>query len=163
MTRALSMLPPEIDWRFTVVGEGPEEATLKRLAAALGIEGRVAFAGRLGREEAISEMARHDAFVMPSSGETFGLAYLEAMAQGRIAVGTAGEGIDGVIEDGANGFLVRPDAESLRAALTRIARMAPAERAAIGRVARATAKAMSAENMARAYLENAASAAGIRA
>jgi glycosyltransferase involved in cell wall biosynthesis len=37
-----------------------------------------------------------------------GLAYLEAMATGNIVIGAKGEGIDGVVENGKNGFLCTP-------------------------------------------------------
>lgn len=51
-------------------------------------------------------MQEADAFLMVSTGETFGLVYLEAMGQGCITVASRGEGIDGVIIDGENGYLV---------------------------------------------------------
>lgn len=46
---------------------------------------------------------------MPSYPEGFGIVYLEAMASGCVTIGTKGEGIDGFIRDGENGFLVPPD------------------------------------------------------
>ena len=43
---------------------------------------------------------------MISSPETFGLAYLEAMARGNIVIGTKGWGIDGIVIDGENGLFM---------------------------------------------------------
>ena len=51
-------------------------------------------------------MREADVFVMVSSPETFGLVYIEAMAQGCITIGSLNEGIDGIIENRKNGFLV---------------------------------------------------------
>ena len=54
-------------------------------------------------------MAGADFFVMPSYPEGLGIVYLEAMGEGCITIGTKGEGIDGIIRDGENGFLVERD------------------------------------------------------
>ena len=48
-----------------------------------------------------------DCFVMVSSREAFGLVYLEAMAKGCIVIGTKGQGIEGIVKHGENGFLCK--------------------------------------------------------
>jgi glycosyltransferase involved in cell wall biosynthesis len=101
-------------------------------------------------------MAEHDVFAMVSTGETFGLVYLEAMALGLITIGSRGEGIDGVIKYGFNGFLAEPnDADDLAVLFSEIAAMDQAERDVIINRAVETARGMSAEGMAREYLEKA--------
>ena len=50
---------------------------------------------------------------MPSINEGFGIVYLEAMKAGCITIGTKGEGIDGFIENGKNGFLVNPNVDEI--------------------------------------------------
>jgi len=57
---------------------------LKRRAAELGVEGRVAFVGALkpGSPELIAEYARADAFALASRHEPFGIVVLEAWAAG---------------------------------------------------------------------------------
>ena len=107
--RALGTLKEKYDFRFTVIGDGELMEELKALAAELGIGERVEFRGRVKRNEVLAEMGRADCFAMASSPETFGLTYLEAMACGCYTIGSKGEGIDGVIEDGVNGRLVTPD------------------------------------------------------
>ena len=57
-------------------------------------------------------------FILISKGEIFGLVYLEAMAATCISVGSIGEGIDGVIEDGVNGLLC--EAQNSDALLNRL-------------------------------------------
>lgn len=42
---------------------------------------------------------------MVSKSGAFGLVYLEAMGKGCITIGTRGQGIDGIIKNGKNGFL----------------------------------------------------------
>lgn len=93
------------DWDLTIVGDGPERARLEKLAAGCG---RIRFTGRLSREETINRMKDADVFIMLSSPETYGLVYLEAMANGCVTVASRGEGFDGIIESGKNGFLENP-------------------------------------------------------
>lgn len=73
---------PEI--RLTLIGSGPDEASLRALAAELGIVDRVHFAGWRSRDETLRAMARVAAIVIPSDGrqEGFGLVVAEAMACG---------------------------------------------------------------------------------
>lgn len=97
------------DISLTVVGDGAERGRLEALTRELGLENCVTFLGRLPNQEALAEMAKAEIFVMPSYPEGFGIVYLEAMASGCVSIGTKGEGIDGFIRDGKNGFLVPPD------------------------------------------------------
>lgn len=65
--------------RYRLIGEGPDRDNLLQLAASLGVEKRVEFAGWLSHEQAIREMATSRVVVMPSRQEGFGLALAEAM------------------------------------------------------------------------------------
>jgi glycosyltransferase involved in cell wall biosynthesis len=86
--RALVELP---EHRYLIIGEGPERATLERLAADLGVAGRVELTGQLEPAQALARARRCAVFVMPSTDEAFGVAYVEAMAAGLPAVGRRGE------------------------------------------------------------------------
>ena len=55
--------------------------------------------------QVVEHLKNSAVFIMISRKETFGLVYLEAMATGCITVAARGEGFDGIIEDGVNGFL----------------------------------------------------------
>lgn len=97
-----------IDIELTIAGRGPLEAELKALAESLGVSEKVRFTGYIGYEKIAELMQDNDIFVMPSYYEALGCVYLEAMSSGMITVGVRGQGIDEVIEDGENGFLVNP-------------------------------------------------------
>lgn len=94
---------------FTIIGQGGEREALKSLAEDLGVSGSVRFMGQMPNEDVMSEMAKAQFFCMPSVREGFGIVYLEAMASGCITIGTEGEGIADLIENGKNGFLVLPE------------------------------------------------------
>src|SRR5207253_7464377 len=90
--RALAVLGDRYPtMRYAVIGEGPEQAELERLAQRLGVAERVDFLGQLEPGEAIERARRCTLFVMPSTEEAFGVAYIEAMAGGVPAIGCRGE------------------------------------------------------------------------
>jgi glycosyltransferase involved in cell wall biosynthesis len=90
--RALAVLTPRHPTlRYAIVGAGPERQALEDLAARLEVAERVDFHGQLAHEQAV-ELARScTLFVMPSTEEAFGVAYVEAMAGGVPAIGCRGE------------------------------------------------------------------------
>lgn len=94
---------------LTLVGKGPEREHLEALSRELGVAESVHFTGQISNQEVLTEMAKAQFFCMPSVREGFGIVYLEAMACGCITIGTEGEGIADLIENGKNGFLVPPD------------------------------------------------------
>jgi teichuronic acid biosynthesis glycosyltransferase TuaC len=87
--------------RHVIVGDGPERAALEALATSLGVADRVAFLGRLAPDNAVATARRASLFVLPSTDEAFGVAYVEAMAAGVPAIGCRGE--DGPEEIAAAG------------------------------------------------------------
>lgn len=102
---ALHKAFPMKDFEFNIIGEGMEKENLEKLTQSLGIQSNVKFIGRIHRDEVQMMINDADCFVMVSESEAFGLVYLEAMAKGCITIGTRGQGIDGVINQGINGFL----------------------------------------------------------
>lgn len=77
--------------RYRMVGDGPERDSLALLARQLGLADRVEFTGALPHEEALKRGRDASVFVMPSTNEAFGVAYVEAMAAGLPAIGSRGE------------------------------------------------------------------------
>jgi glycosyltransferase involved in cell wall biosynthesis len=103
-----------LDWDLLIVGDGPEEAELRRLATGRGIDGRV----RMENSSAdISQTyAASHLFVIPSRWEGFSNALAEALAHGLPAVGFCGApGVAQLIADGETGWLAdgEDDANSL--------------------------------------------------
>jgi glycosyltransferase involved in cell wall biosynthesis len=153
--RALARLSAAVEWRYRIIGEGPEEKALRRLAVSLGIADRVEFAGFLPAQQARRELLSAHVFLMVSR-DTFGLAYLEAMACGLLVVGGRGFGIDGILVDGENGFLCAPgDVAEMSALLRRITtELSAHDLETILANSRETASRYTVENAAANYLEN---------
>ncbi len=68
---------------YWIVGEGPEQSRLVRLASDLGCGASVRFLGWRPRPEVLRLMAEADVLVHPSLHEQFCYVLLEAMASGR--------------------------------------------------------------------------------
>ncbi len=79
------------DLRYRLIGDGPERDALALTARQLGLTERVEFTGPLPHEEALKRGRDASIFVMPSTDEAFGVAYVEAMAAGLPAIGSRGE------------------------------------------------------------------------
>ena len=102
--------------RLIIVGSGPIQAQLERLASALCISDSVEFAGL--QSDVPSQLHRGKIGVLPSRWEGMPNALLEAMASGLACVATAVSGSEDVIQHGSNGLLVEPeDYDSMAQAL----------------------------------------------
>lgn len=98
--------------RFLIIGGGPLEGELKKIASDFGIAEAVIFTGFV--KEISKAIAILDVIVLPSTREPFGRVLVEAGAMGKPAVATKVGGIPEIIEDGKTGFLVSPgDTETL--------------------------------------------------
>ena len=92
---------------LVVLGAGPLEAELRRLAHSQGVDGAVHLAGRSG--DVAHWLLRSELLVHPARWEGFGLVLLEAMLASKPVVATRVSAIPEVVEDGATGLLVPPD------------------------------------------------------
>ena len=152
--QALMKVYPAGGFKMTFIGDGAEKATIENEYSRMGKKGELVFTGRIPRERIAEHLAKSDVFIMVSSGEIFGLVYLEAMSFGLITVGSKNEGIDGIIHDGDNGFLCEAgNVNELSEVLKKINTMPSEQLVIISKNARATAFEYSDEGVARRYLK----------
>lgn len=135
------------------IGIGQEEVSIKNNAKKYGVEDRIVFHGYKKREQVVSILDMCSVFIMISRKETFGLVYLEAMGRGCITVASRGEGFDGIIVDGYNGFLCEAgNSQELSSIIQRIRLMPKDELNTISRNAMNTARTMTDRKVAQIYL-----------
>ena len=127
------------DLTLLLVGDGPERADLEARAEALGIRDKVVFAGMVDRRQVADYYRLGDVFVSASSSETQGLTYAEALAAGLPALCRADPCLDGVIQNGFNGWQYQSRQE-LTGLLTRLLADEGELRAMGGRAALSAAK-----------------------
>jgi len=89
--------------QLLLAGDGPERYSLEVLCRELNLCDRVTFIGKVRDTQHVLEMA--DIFVLPSETESFGLAALEAMAQGVPVISSNTGGIPEVNVHGETGFM----------------------------------------------------------
>jgi glycosyltransferase involved in cell wall biosynthesis len=106
-------------WGLTLYGDWAWRNSLERLAARLGLEERVGFAGYEPNVEAI--WAENHVLVMPSRFEGLPLAMVEALLCGRPVVATDVAGHKEIVEEGVSGFIAdAPTSSSFGLALERL-------------------------------------------
>lgn len=102
---------PELDWQYTIVGDGPLREQLQRIAVESEIMDRVSFRGSLPHAQVKEELGSSHVFVLPSvtasNGDVEGIpvALMEAMAAGLTVVSSYHSGIPELIADRKTGFL----------------------------------------------------------
>lgn len=77
---------------YVIAGDGDDRLRLEKLAKDLGVHAAVRFTGRIDNNDLPDLYRMADVFVMPSTGEGFGIVFLEAMACGVPAVGSDSDG-----------------------------------------------------------------------
>ncbi len=94
---------------YLVAGDGDDRPRLEALATKHGVAERVRFLGRVPVETLPALYGAADLFVMPSTGDGFGIAFVEAMACGTPALGLAVGGAVDALCPGELGFASMPD------------------------------------------------------
>lgn len=109
LIRAVALLgSSQPDLQMVAVGGGDDVPRLTELATSLGVSNRVQFLQDLTRPQIAACYSRADIFALPSTGEGFGLVFLEAMGFAKPVIGAATGGATDLIQDCVNGMLVPP-------------------------------------------------------
>lgn len=90
---------------YLVGGDGADRRRLQQLSETRGVADRVCFLGAVADSERVDLYVCADLFVMPSTGEGFGIVFLEAMACGTPALGLDCDGSRDPLLDGQLGYV----------------------------------------------------------
>jgi glycosyltransferase involved in cell wall biosynthesis len=106
------------DFELELVGEGAQRPVLERQVAERGLARRVHFSDWVPRDRIADYYRRADIFVTATTWEGMPNTVLEAMACGLPIVGTQAPGLQELVEESVNGYLVPiKDAAALADAL----------------------------------------------
>lgn len=87
LIRAVPLVLEQVpDAKFTIIGDGSQDALLKNLAADLGVTESLEFVGRLENTAIPAHMSRASVYVSTSLADGTSISLLEAMAAGLIPV-----------------------------------------------------------------------------
>ena len=109
---ALAELEISRDFRFRIIGDGPQREIIENTVSTHGLEEQVDFLGYREHEEVKDWLNQSDIFVLPSvtaaNGDREGTPtiLLEAQAAGLPVVSTRHAGIPEIVDDGKTGYLV---------------------------------------------------------
>jgi len=112
---ALARLPPDLQWRFVHIGDGPHLSDLKRHAERDGIGDRMIWMGAQPQAMVLEQCRKADMFVLNSriskDGDRDGLpnVLMEAQSQGVACLSTRVSAIPELIEDDVTGRMVPAD------------------------------------------------------
>ena len=90
--------------QFLCVGDGSARPALEKQISDLGIEAQCRFVGKQPWVEIACWYHVGDCFVSASQSETQGLTYVEALAAGLPVIARSDAALDGVVDNGRNGW-----------------------------------------------------------
>ncbi len=122
LIEAMPLLPNHI--KLTVAGDGAQLPTLIRLVKRMGLSDRVAFIGWVSGKEKQKLLDEADVFCLPSCDDSFGMGFVEAMANGLPIVAQDWGPISDVVPNTRCGILIKKrSASELSEALLKILEM----------------------------------------
>jgi len=111
---ALAQLPPSLAWRFTHIGGGSLQKSLRKTAEDLGLAEKITWRGAQAADQVLAALRAADLFVLApkvaEDGDRDGLpnVLLEAASQGLACLSTHAVGVPELFTDHVTGCLVPP-------------------------------------------------------
>jgi len=97
------------DIRYILVGEGSDKKRIEELIRSLKLDNHVILPGKITGEDLCDHYNLCDCFAMPSTGEGFGIVFLEALACGKPVLAGNKDGSVEALRSGELGVLVDPN------------------------------------------------------
>jgi glycosyltransferase involved in cell wall biosynthesis len=103
---AYAKLSTNREWKALLIGDGPERSRLLSLARDLSLTDRLIWLG--ARPDVEGWLSAMDLFIHTADFEGMPNAVMEAMATGLPVIASGVDGVQELIQHGANGYLVPP-------------------------------------------------------
>lgn len=122
----IQALPQVLDrtkhkFELEIVGDGPYEAELTRIAKRLNVNSYIHFTGAVEYPELPQKYREADIFILPSLAEGMPLVVLEAMGTGLPIIASRVQGIGELVADDVNGAVFNPgDVDGLAACIIKL-------------------------------------------
>ncbi len=97
----------DIDCELALCGEGKEKTNIIEYCAKNSIK-NITIYGAVNNDALPPILSNHDVLVLPSHREGLGVVLIEALAMGKLVIGSNVGGIPEIIQDNYNGFLSKP-------------------------------------------------------
>ncbi|MBM7454923.1 glycosyltransferase involved in cell wall biosynthesis [Oceanisphaera litoralis] len=98
----------DLQFEYTIVGDGPLYEDLKKYVSFLSLEGEVKFVGAVANGGALDDFyCSHDIFIMPSMSETGPRVLMEAMSESNLCI-SSDVGCVNVLLRGNAGLIAKP-------------------------------------------------------
>lgn len=104
----IKTLPHLPDFKLVVIGKGPYEKDLHKLAEKLDVIKRINWQKNLSREELLQQYASSDVFLMLSTHESYGITVAEALASGVPCIVAMGSALEEFVDAQTCAGLVSP-------------------------------------------------------
>jgi len=150
----IALFKVDFDFEYSIYGEGKEKQKLEKLIKKYNLQEKIKIYPQIEHKEIYKKLSENDVFLLPSINESFGISYLEALSQGLITIGVKNTGIDGIIKDNENGFLINPDVEEIKAVLEKIYNLDIKEKEEISKNSLILARNYEKEKIMKKYFEN---------
>lgn len=141
--RALAALKTEFPTlRYAMIGTGPDEPRLRKLAADLKVSDQVIFAGPVSDDEVAEAYATSTVYLGLSrvdqsiDAEGFGISFVEASASGVPIIAGDSGGVRSAVRNGESGVIVPPQDLNAVVEALRVYLSNPAKRASTGKIGR---------------------------
>jgi glycosyltransferase involved in cell wall biosynthesis len=113
LIRALARIQVKVPMvKYVIVGGGDDQPRLERIAREQKVANAIIFAGRVGHDELPDYYRLCDLYAMPSTGEGFGIVFLEALAAGKPVLAGNCDGAVDALAGGELGVLIDPNDET---------------------------------------------------
>lgn len=121
LVRAFKTIHEEFpNTKLCIIGDGKERENIEELIERFHIGDSVRLTGTITRPEIANIFSEMDCFVLPSESETFGVAYIEAMAAGLPVIATKCGGPEDFVNSKVGCLIEKNDIKQLVEAMRRV-------------------------------------------